>query len=147
VQTCIWPSWCHCHSLSLASVKSRLVLPFWYRLTRVVLDKGPLNGCYSPRHIQNLGDVVQSSVADLGFSQPPPLGRRTGAFTVGLLVFSFALLFMLATANFDRSPVKRALTQNNCHQWLSSNFRVHQICFRLGPRCGELRPTALRQTP
>jgi len=25
--------------------KSRLVLPFWYRLTRVVLEKGPLNGC------------------------------------------------------------------------------------------------------
>ena len=25
VQTCIWPSGCHCHSLSLASVKSRLV--------------------------------------------------------------------------------------------------------------------------
>ena len=36
VQTCIWPSWCHCHSLSLASVKSRLVLPFWYWFTRVV---------------------------------------------------------------------------------------------------------------
>ena len=33
------------HSLSLASVKSRLVIPFWYRLTGVVLDKGPLNGC------------------------------------------------------------------------------------------------------
>ena len=43
VQTCIWPSWCHCHSLSLASVKSRLVLPFWYRLTRAVPDKGPIN--------------------------------------------------------------------------------------------------------
>ena len=39
VQTCIWPSWCHCHSLSLASVKSRLVLPFRYWLTRVVLEK------------------------------------------------------------------------------------------------------------
>ena len=36
VQTCIWPSWCHCHSLSLAPVK-----PFWYWLTRVVLVKGP----------------------------------------------------------------------------------------------------------
>ena len=36
---------CHCHSLSPASVKSRLVLPFWYRLTRVVPEKGPLNGC------------------------------------------------------------------------------------------------------
>ena len=32
------------HSLSLASVKSRLVLPFWYRLTWVVPEKGPLNG-------------------------------------------------------------------------------------------------------
>ena len=27
------------------SVKSRLVLPFWYWLTRVVLEKGLLNGC------------------------------------------------------------------------------------------------------
>jgi len=25
--------------------KSRLVLPFWYRLTWVVPEKGPLNGC------------------------------------------------------------------------------------------------------
>ena len=45
MQTCIWPSWCHCHSLSLAWVKSRLVLPFWYPLARVVPVKGPLNGC------------------------------------------------------------------------------------------------------
>jgi len=37
--------WWHYHSLSLASVKSRLVLSFWYWLTRVVLDKGLLNGC------------------------------------------------------------------------------------------------------
>ena len=28
VQICIWPSWYHCHSLSLASVKSRLVFTF-----------------------------------------------------------------------------------------------------------------------
>ena len=41
MQTC----WCHCHSLSLASVKSRLVLPFWYLPTQVVLEKGLLNGC------------------------------------------------------------------------------------------------------
>jgi len=41
VQTCIRPSGCHYHSLSLASVKSRLVLPFLYRLTGVVPDKGP----------------------------------------------------------------------------------------------------------
>ena len=45
VQTCIWPSWCHSHSLSLASVKFRLVLPSWYRLTWIVPEKGPLNRC------------------------------------------------------------------------------------------------------
>ena len=45
VQTCILSSWCHCHSLSLASVKSRLVLPFWCRLTWVVPGKEPVNGC------------------------------------------------------------------------------------------------------
>ena len=41
VQTCLRPSWCHCHSLSLASVRFRLVLPFWYQLTWVVPEKGP----------------------------------------------------------------------------------------------------------
>ena len=29
----------------IASVKSRLLVPFWYRLTRVVPVKGPLYGC------------------------------------------------------------------------------------------------------
>ena len=42
---CIWPSCCHCHSLSLASIKFRLVLPFWYWLTWVFPEKGLLNGC------------------------------------------------------------------------------------------------------
>ena len=41
VVTCILPSWCCYHSLFLASVKSRLVLPFWYRLAQIV----PLNVC------------------------------------------------------------------------------------------------------
>jgi len=45
VQTCTWPSWCYCHSLFVASVKSRLVLLFWYWLAREAPDKGPLNGC------------------------------------------------------------------------------------------------------
>ena len=40
----IWPSWCHCHSLSLAPVKSVLVLPSWYRLTWIVPEKRPFNG-------------------------------------------------------------------------------------------------------
>ena len=46
VQTCIWPSWCHCHTLSLASVKFWLVLPFWYRLTLVVAEKRAVKRVY-----------------------------------------------------------------------------------------------------
>ena len=34
-------------SSSLASLKSRLVSPFCYQLTQVVLNKRPLNGCNS----------------------------------------------------------------------------------------------------
>jgi len=64
VKTWIWPSWCHCHSLSLASVKSRLVSPFWYRLTRVVPDKGSLNGCVRVSylyHLHSTGIMVHRS--------------------------------------------------------------------------------------
>jgi len=34
-------------SSSLASFKFKLVLPFWYRLTQVIQEKTPLNGCSS----------------------------------------------------------------------------------------------------
>ena len=66
VQTCIWSSWCHCHSLFLASVKSRLVLPFWYRLTQVVLEKRPLNGCSCIIHWMPVGILLFVLVTWLG---------------------------------------------------------------------------------
>jgi len=51
VQTCIRPADATANSLSLASaVKSRLVLPFRYRLIWVVLEKGPLNVCVCVYH-------------------------------------------------------------------------------------------------
>jgi len=45
VKICIWPSWCHCHSLSLNPVNPDWFLLFWYRLTQVVPDKWLLNKC------------------------------------------------------------------------------------------------------
>jgi len=38
--------------------------------------------------------------------------------------------------NFDRSTVKHGTQniQNDCHQWLSDSFKVHQIRFRPGLR-------------
>jgi len=34
---CIWPRWCHCHSIQIGF--TFLVSPFWCRITLVVLDK------------------------------------------------------------------------------------------------------------
>ena len=42
VQTSTWPSWCHCHPLSLASAESPIGFAFWYRLTHVVPEKRPI---------------------------------------------------------------------------------------------------------
>ena len=39
---------------SLVSIKSRLVLPFWYRLARVVLEKKLLHGCSSEIFRENV---------------------------------------------------------------------------------------------
>ena len=36
---------------SHVSFESRLVLPFWYRLTQVVLERRPLNGCISNKNV------------------------------------------------------------------------------------------------
>jgi len=42
---CIWSSWCHCHPIISCSPKIQNGLPFWCRLTQVVLEKRPLNEC------------------------------------------------------------------------------------------------------
>jgi len=42
---CIWPSWCHCHPIISCFSKIQNGLPFWCRLTQVVLEKRPLNVC------------------------------------------------------------------------------------------------------
>jgi len=39
---CIWSSWCHYHPIICRSSKIQNGLPFWCRLTQVVLEKRPL---------------------------------------------------------------------------------------------------------
>ena len=72
----------------LASFKSRLVLPFWYRLTRVVPDKGPLNECTcmrvcvcvllsflrtcNTRRLQDDQLALNEAVLELREDDPPP---------------------------------------------------------------------------
>jgi len=40
--TCKWSSWWHCHFINSCFIKIQNGLPFWCRLTRVVLEKRPL---------------------------------------------------------------------------------------------------------
>jgi len=42
---CIWSSWCRCHPIISYCHKIQNGLPFWCRLTQVVLEKRPLIGC------------------------------------------------------------------------------------------------------
>jgi len=41
----IWSSWCHCQPIISCSSKIQNGLPFWCRVTQVVLGKRPLNRC------------------------------------------------------------------------------------------------------
>ena len=77
----------------LASCKSRLVLPFWYWLTQVILEKRPLNGCSSSNSSSsaNQGITLKSVVTvvfsvDLNF-----LGIDTHCHSISI-VFSFVQL-------------------------------------------------------
>ena len=40
---CIWSSWCHCHRIMSCFIEIQYGLPFWCRLTQVVLEKRLLN--------------------------------------------------------------------------------------------------------
>ena len=42
---CIRSSWCHCHPIISCFSKIQNGLPFWCRLTQVILEKRPLNVC------------------------------------------------------------------------------------------------------
>jgi len=63
--------WCYCHPVSRTSVKSRLVLPFWYLLTRVVSEKDPLNAracvcvCAWDLHFTRYNGDLFSAVVDM----------------------------------------------------------------------------------
>jgi len=91
VQTCIWPSWCHCHSLSLASVKSRLVFTFlvpahlgsprqravkWVCVLQPLMSTYASPGCYSySTNTFTLSFDLESLTNDLTFQYHMSCGR------------------------------------------------------------------------
>jgi len=82
--------------LSLAAVKSRLVLPFWHRLTRVVPEKGPLYGCAC--------SLCAFSALTLLVSQQegrPACKKLSGGVLAWLSVWTFILLGLHVHVRFD----------------------------------------------
>ena len=76
---CIWSSWCHCRPKtpsSLDSFKSRLVLPFWYRLTRVVLEKRQLNGWSVVVVVKGMKNGNRSTINWIRVSRSVPVTKR-----------------------------------------------------------------------
>ena len=151
VQTCICSSWCHCHSPSPASVKSRLVLPFWYRLTWVVPEKGPVNGVcaffcdsvlvtdcgpqksYKAGFVYNGGIFFYSTSGHYGLqvwlSCVRVLLRICSELIRGLQIVQFTVC---ADEMFpDCKPFKQLFKQN-CGQWwcFASRMFSHLIIFR-----------------
>ena len=103
----LWPSWCHCHPRSLASVNSRLVLPLWYRLTQVVPDKRPLNGCSV--------EVVVSIICN-AFNAKPELSRTWCCQSSQI-------------QSHHSHPAVSALAKNNGAHWIQAPFTYLQSSY------------------
>jgi len=73
---CIWSSWCHCIPIISSSSKIQNGLAFWCRLTRVILEKKPLNGCskkldvFHQQHLQKIiGVTWNDKVTNIGSTE------------------------------------------------------------------------------
>jgi len=58
----------HCLLLS----KIQIGLPFWYRLTRVVPEKGPLNGCVSVKWLAAKTASEMTDIVSIGALKSTP---------------------------------------------------------------------------
>ena len=82
----------------LASLKSRILLPFWYWLTQVVLEKRPRNGVTCS--IPVLGPAVLSGPQVVGSEK---IYGLWGTATCWTIVFTHATLCSCAVAKFSKS--------------------------------------------
>ena len=132
VQTCIWPSGFHCHSLSLASVKSRLVLPFWYRLTRVVPEKwNKSSSCFFSPASEHHGPLAGTQLPSHRGQEAELAWLRLGWWLVGWDLTALPVLWhcWLGTRKSIR-PAKKL--SDDVLVWLSVWSEVQIVCIWSG---------------
>jgi len=130
------------------SVKSRLVLPFWYQLTRVVPEKGPLNGCVCvcanneaivdvrlwPSLVLPPGGSVSVRNSDTShclWNQLPPLSTSSQSLYISLSSSDFCHRY---------SSEETAMVHGVSPERISYNFLINPIFFHTHTDSGKSGP-------
>jgi len=141
VQTCIQSKWCHCHSMSLASVTSKLVLPFLYRLIWVVPEKGPLNECvcHGPSWLVWSEEWCWVCIHQMNWVNSQSLESIVDAVVIlSLLVFRYLFSFIITISNIS------ILSSVIWHCWVVRYFRGYLSGARCRLAYGPADATATR---
>jgi len=117
-----------------SSSKSRLVLPFWYQLTWVVPDKGPLNRC-CVTVVHNIHVIINHATA----MEKQPL--NTGVWNVNwscavsvtwsvpTLIFDTGCNFLITTCYYQETStcISACILNNTSVRGLIMETTVHKI--------------------
>jgi len=118
---CIWSSWCHCHPIISCSSKIQNGLLFWCRLTRVVLEKRPLNGCSSGSSTAVCHPAMLSPVGSRGSMVAGLLGRLKTGRMLRPQGFTVNVWFRATIKRTWFSLATYALWWN---EWTAANYTV-----------------------
>jgi len=97
-----------------ASVKSRLVVPLWYRLTGVVPDKGPLNVCVC---VNRTARTDAFSHRHSPVWQTPPLWRHQHCYSTDDT--------HCTTSTVPSETPTNSTHCTNTHRWHSATNKLH----------------------
>ena len=127
LQTCIWPSWCHCHSLSLVSVKSRLVSPFWYWLTWVVPEKRAIKrACVRACYAVSLCLWIHRKAAVEHFSLARKINQISD-YNLSSCSWRRLIAGKMTFLSFHSTIAQLRWTEQNCPHLISSALWILEI--------------------
>jgi len=115
---CIWSNLCNCRPIISCFIKIQNGLPFWCRLTRVVLEKRPLDGCSSSNSLfVCLFAYLEDYTAEFHqYSEHVHCGHGL----VSLVVLQYVIYFgFVADVTYSHVGLYRALCKRLGHHCLN----------------------------